>query len=531
MIEVILRILLISSAVLSSSSRLKGGEWSTEEGRLYEMASLSTAQIEYAERILGCSTKCADLCHHVSRGSALVQCYKFCGCQELITEKSSLIPKLATKSYFRDVRIDVELPDPQDVEKQKTEIKIYGPQDTQTGVMPKAGEIEYEEKIKGPNTIKREFEVEIPSNGEDLKWKYEAKTTYGNGFSDSELEWKEPTKQWNGKGHEHEEHEEGYYSSNTTYEIPFEQGYGTVKKGYEWNVDPNNTENGEAEVYWYHDYLSPKESKSEFARFDLRYESNHDDVDTKYTDITHRGENYTEHEHHGKDNHTDHEHHGKDNHTDHEHPGHENHTDHEHHGHENQTEHEYPGKENTTDSNSQKPIQPIPPNSSKFTRYRHEIPYKDNSAEDKGTENDVDIDYHNETEPSKPKPTPEHKPKQWQNGVDYNYTISWKDVKSTSWYTPNFAASLLNSISLHCATKCSEICKSSSNKHSCLLDCAENLCNKKVSQQGTGTFTILIEILLMAAIFTLIMWKLQKRKVEREDTLISPDSRAYYHKL
>jgi hypothetical protein len=500
MIEVILRILLISSAVLSSSYRLKGGEWSTEEGRLYEMASLSTAQIEYAERVLGCSTKCADLCHHVSRGSALLQCYKFCGCQELITEKSSLIPKLATKSYFRDVRIDVELPDPQDVEKKKTEIKIYGPQDTQTGVMPNAGEIEYEEKIKGPNTIQREVEVEIPSNGEDLKWKYEAETTYGNGFSDSKLDWKEPTKQWNGKGHEYEEHEEGYYSSNTTYEIPLEQGYGTVKKGYEWNVDPNNTENGEAEVYWYHDYLSPKESKSEFARFDLRYESNHDDVDTKYTDITHRGENYTEHEH----------------------PGHENHTEH---GHENHTEHEHPSKENATDSNPEKPVSPIPPDSSKFTRFRHEIPYKDSSSEDKVSESDVDIGYHNETEPTEPKA------KQWQNGVDYNYTVSWKDIKSTSWYTPNLAASLLNSISLHCATKCTEICKSSSNKHNCLLECAQNLCEKKVEQQGTSAFTIMVEIVLMAVIFTLIMWKLQKRKVERQDTLIGPDSRAYYHKL
>ena len=512
MIEVILRILLISSAVLSSSSRLQGGEWSTEEGRLYELASLSTAQIEYAERILGCSTKCADLCHHVSRGSALLSCYKFCGCQELITEKSSLIPKLATKSYFRDVRIDVELPDPQDVEYKKTEIEIYGPQDTQTGVMPKAGEIEYEEKIKGPNTIKREFEVEIPSNGEDLKWKYEAETTYGNGFSDSKLEWKEPTKQRNGKGHEHEEHSEGYYSSNTTYEIPLEQGYGTVNKGYEWNVDPNNTENGEAEVYWYHDYLSPKESKSEFARFDLSYESNHDDVDTKYTDITHRGENFTDHEHSGKDNHTEHEHSGKDNHT----------------------EHEHSGKENVTDSDSQKPVHPIPPSSSKLTGFIHEIPYRDNSAQDRGSENDVDIDHHNETEPSeptKPKPSPEHEPKEWQNGVDYNYKISWKDVKSTSWYTPNFAASLLNSISLHCATKCTEICKSSKNKHNCLLECAQNLCEKKVEQQGTSGFTIFFEILLMAVIFTLIMWRLQKRKVEREDTLISPDSRAYYHKL
>lgn len=471
MLEFILRILLTSSIVSGSQYRLKGGHFTTEDGKLYEIASLTTPQIEYTEKVLGCSLQCADLCLEVTRGTALLRCYKFCGCQDLITENSSKIQELATQAYFRDVRIDVDIDDTE-IDKRKADVKITGPTDPATGTEPKIADIEYEVKDKGPNTIKREFEVEIPQDGgKDLEWKYEAETTYGEGFSDSKIEWKEPNKQWNTKGVQHEEHSKGYYSANTTYEVPYEKGYGTEKKGYEWKVDPNNTENGEGEVYWHHDYLSPSENKHEFVKADLKYESNHTDIKSRYAEITHRDEP-KQHLTHPK---------------------------------------------NTNHSNepSAKPLYPS-------------IPYENNSSEDSHNEAGVDVDHNNR---SSSENETYSEPKEWQGGVDYKYSMSWQGVESTSWYTPNLAASFINTLSMHCASKCAEICKDSEDKYSCLEKCSEIHCEKKVSKEGVSVISIVVEILLLIVIFTAVMLKLQRRKQERREALISPESRAYYHKL
>ena len=79
-------------------SRPFGHKFETESGEKYEIRDLAYTEYDWVEKYYGCDVTCATLCFGGSTGSELVDCFRLCGCEELLRPQNQEAVRAVAKA-------------------------------------------------------------------------------------------------------------------------------------------------------------------------------------------------------------------------------------------------------------------------------------------------------------------------------------------------------------------------------------------------------------------------------------------------
>ena len=151
------------------------------------------------------------MCLGHSQGSALLECFKFCGCRDLISDlaRPNSLPSLADYALksWDAARIDIDFPDNPG---EGARVDAYLP----TGY---SGQRERYTLITKPSASQNESDyayVDLPNtnSAEDISFEYINKS--GDGWEKSRLRWESLEPGFNGEYNHEQDQRENYYEES-----------------------------------------------------------------------------------------------------------------------------------------------------------------------------------------------------------------------------------------------------------------------------------------------------------------------------
>ena len=220
-------------ATLANNVLIPSSEFSLENGKIMVIQAVHLKEKNYVESKLGCDITCSQMCLDLSRNYALAQCFKYCGCGQLIAEKNDSITRpilgANTINTWQDVRIDLDLPkgpnDPATIDaylptgrqgaKEKYSI-VFKPQDARNG--------------------KEHLTVDLPGGPVDVpELNISASEESTPNSTKGKLEWQTPDPRFDGEYESVVVEEPNHYGESNIVRVPgagFEAG---VEQNYNFN--------------------------------------------------------------------------------------------------------------------------------------------------------------------------------------------------------------------------------------------------------------------------------------------------------
>ena len=102
-------------ATVANNVLIPSSEFEVENGKTIVIQAVTLKDRYFVESKLGCDISCSQMCLELSRNYALATCFKYCGCEKLVVEKTDSVqrPKLEEIKInaWQDVRIDFDFPE------------------------------------------------------------------------------------------------------------------------------------------------------------------------------------------------------------------------------------------------------------------------------------------------------------------------------------------------------------------------------------------------------------------------------------
>lgn len=225
-------------ATLASNVLIPSLEFKLENGQTMVIQAVTLKDRYFVESKLGCDVTCSQMCLDLSRNYALAQCFKYCGCEKLVVEKTDTVerPKLEDIKInaWQDVRIDFDLPE--------------GPTDSLTvdATLPtgRRGAPQKYSIVFDPNTSrngKEHLSVDLPGGPENTpELTFSSSESHTANSSTSKLEWEFVDPKFNGQFESNTQSSDTQYGASNIVTVPgvnFEAG---VKQNY--NLNPETGE-------------------------------------------------------------------------------------------------------------------------------------------------------------------------------------------------------------------------------------------------------------------------------------------------
>jgi hypothetical protein len=225
-------------ASVASNVLIPSLEFKLETGKTMVIQAVTLKDRYFVESKLGCDVTCSQMCLDLSRNYALAQCFKYCGCEKLVVEKSDSLQRPQLEDIMinarQDVRIDFDLPEgPND----SLTIEATLPSGSKNS--PQKYSIEFQ-----PNTSrngKDHLSVDLPGGPENTpELDFSTSESHTGNSSTSKLEWEFIDPQFNGNFESTAQSSDTEYTASNVVTAPglgFEAG---VKQNY--NINPQEGE-------------------------------------------------------------------------------------------------------------------------------------------------------------------------------------------------------------------------------------------------------------------------------------------------